>query len=139
MTMRDDRHEAMVEVSRRIGGSTQRSRAMDETIIEDLPCELADELELLFGWGIIQAILVQRLCQAVANDDQRIGNRNHPRIKKLSAAGSYGYYGGNIRRDLFRYWGRSMNGMFQPAMIDIPYRKFRGHATNVVHRMMLPI
>ena len=51
MAMLDDRHEAMVEVSRRIGGSTQRGRAMDDVIIDDLPCELADELELLFGWG----------------------------------------------------------------------------------------
>ena len=49
--MSDDRHLAMVEVSRRIGGRAQRGRAMEDDIINDLPCDLADELELLFGWG----------------------------------------------------------------------------------------
>ena len=32
-----------------------------------------------------------------------------------------------------------MAGMFKPANIEVPFRKFRGVALDTVHTMMLPI
>ena len=135
----DSRVEDMVEVSRRIGGVQQRAAFDGETIHADLPCEFADELELLFAWGAIQANLIQRLCGAIVHDDDRIGNRTHPRVKRLASIGTFGYHGGNIRRDLLHYWNVSMDGLFKPAMVEIPFRKFRGVVLDTVHKMSLPI
>ena len=135
----DSRTEAMVEVSRRIGGVEQRVACAAQPIHADLPCMVADELELLFAWGAIQANLIQRLCGAIMLDDEQVGNQTHPRVKRLASIGSFGHHGGNIRRDLLHYWNVSMDGLFKPAMIEIPYRRFRGVALDTVHKMMLPI
>ena len=99
----DSRREAMVEVSRRIGGVEQRAAFAAQPIHADFPCMVADELELLFVLGVIQANLIQRLCGAIVLDDERVGNQTHPRVKRLASIGTFGFHGGNIRRDLLQY------------------------------------
>ena len=89
----DSRREAMVEVSRRIGGVEQRAAFAAQPIHADFPCMVADELELLFAWGAIQANLIQRLCGAIVLDDERVGNQTHPRVKRLASIGTFGFHG----------------------------------------------
>lgn len=100
------------------GGSHQRvaaaaAAASGRAAGVDPPCEFADALLSLFGWGFLSAPHLQWLAATA----QKAG-ANHPDVARLAALGSGGLYAGNMRRDVLRGFCRN-SVLPAPLEIDV--------------------
>ena len=140
MSSMDSRAVAMVKVLKTRGGKRQREEFQGVDDTEDEESEFADELELLFGWGLMQAICICRLCIALVHDLERRGQPVHPRIKRIAKSGACGRYANNIRRDFLSYWNSlNLGQRFKPLEIWIPFKEARGPRTTEVQWMLHPL
>eukprot|EP00973_Karenia_brevis_P084059 11663369-Karenia_brevis.AAC.1 len=76
------------------GLSRKRKRDVD-SLAPIVQSHLVSVLVELWSWGLIQAAMMQKICQAAEQDGLQ-----HPEIKMIASIGHRGKYSGTCRRDL---------------------------------------
>ena len=100
------------------GGYHQRSkRARTTECHEPAVCKL---LYTLFAWGVIPAVLVQRLAAAVKEDMEKWDIVVDPFTAHLAGLGTNGTYQSNIRSQLINFF-KPVVGLAEPLLIRVPF------------------
>ena len=109
---------ARILVWGRTGRSDQRrKRARATECHEPAVCKL---LYTLFAWGLIPAVLVQRLAAAVKEDMEIWGIQVDPFTAHLAGLGTHGAYKSNIRSQLINFF-KPVVGLAEPLFIRVPF------------------
>ena len=121
----------------RQGGCNQRRQRAERTneCREPAVCRL---LYTLFAWGVLPAVLVQRVAAAMKEDMEHWGILVDPLTAHLAGLGSNGVYQSNIRSQLMKCF-KPVVGLAKPLWIRAPFINTKSLTSFVPEWLDFPI